>query len=275
MDHKIKIATIIGSKGFIGSHLTRHLNINGWNVKEFNRDLKPSKRDNLNHVFYCAGLTNDFASRPFDTVEAHVSSLAFILENCHFESLTYLSSTRLYDGLGLSHVDEETSLQLDPRNPRHLYDLTKATGESLCRIVGQGKARIARLSCVWNAKDDEGFLPSLLRQSAASEGKTISIDSSPHFTRDYIHLDDVISGMIAIGTRGRAPLYNLSGGANVSNAELFEWVEKRFNVQIVPSHDHRPASSPIICNQLLSRELGCHPVPLLEKLTQLSARLSL
>ena len=92
-------------------------------------------------VFYCAGLTSDYAVRAHDTVSAHVCLLNELLQGGNFETLVYLSSTRLYDSLGPYAVDEDSALALNPANPRHLYDLSKALGEALCRQAGAARAR--------------------------------------------------------------------------------------------------------------------------------------
>lgn len=92
--------TIVGASGFVGSRLAASLRQAGHTV------LTPSRNDpmlftqSLGQVIYCAGLTADFAARPFDTVEAHVTLLARVLQESDFTHLLYLSSTRLYDSLG-------------------------------------------------------------------------------------------------------------------------------------------------------------------------------
>ena len=49
-------------------------------------------------MIYAIGVTADFRTRPFETMEAHVSVLCEILRDARLDSLTYLSSTRLYGG---------------------------------------------------------------------------------------------------------------------------------------------------------------------------------
>ncbi len=126
------LATIVGASGFIGSRLLRHLQHLGWDCRMPARDDRAFVRERLGTVFYCAGLTADFAKRPHDTVRAHVGLLDELLAHANFDALVYLSSTRLYDGCianARSFVDEHTPLALDPAQPRHLFDLSKALGE--------------------------------------------------------------------------------------------------------------------------------------------------
>ena len=93
-----KLATLIGGEGFIGRRLQARLRREGWTCQVPARDAPWLLERPLGHVFHCAGLTADYAARPFDTVEAHASLLARLLRDADFEALVYLSSTRLYDG---------------------------------------------------------------------------------------------------------------------------------------------------------------------------------
>jgi len=76
--------TVLGGQGFIGRHLTRYLRGLGYEVwvpdREALDDYLKMPETTLGEVFYCIGLTADFRARPFDTVRAHVSLLADVLE---------------------------------------------------------------------------------------------------------------------------------------------------------------------------------------------------
>ena len=271
--------TVVGAAGFVGARLCATLQARGAQV------WAPARREPwpwqvpLGHVIYCAGLTADFLARPFDTVEAHISHLAQVLqhglERGSMESLVYLSSTRLYDSQVAGVANETAVLSLDPANPRHLYDLSKGLGESLCHVAGQGRARVARLACVYEGPQDaDGFLPALLRQvlqARASGARQISVQSSPHFTRDYVHLDDVVDALIRIALQGQASVYNVASGANVSNAELFDYFERRWGCAAKPLLDTRPAPTPRISTERLRTELQWQPRGLLAALDSLWA----
>src|SRR6267378_3887747 len=138
--------TVLGASGFIGSHLVKRL-------RELNIEcLAPGREEqlpgrNLGEVIYCIGLTADFRSRPFDTVDAHVCKLLSVLRDCEFDSLLYLSSTRLYEGHSQT-AREEDSLKFGPTNPSDLFGLSKALGESLSLACGK-KVRVVRPSNVY------------------------------------------------------------------------------------------------------------------------------
>lgn len=257
--------TVIGAAGFVGRHLAAMLQSRGAQVYAPRRDDPALWHRPLGHVMYCAGLTADYLARPFDTVQAHISLLAQVLQRAQWQSLVYLSSTRLYDGLGgLAAAAESVALPLDPANPRHLYDLSKALGESLCHATGQGRTRVVRLSCVYEGPDDaDGFLPALLRQvlDARSRGADhIQVESSPFYERDYVHVSDVADALIRIATRGQHAVYNVAGGVNVSNAELFAYLQRQWRCSVEPLLHTRPGiAAPRVCIDRMREELAWEP----------------
>lgn len=268
-------ATVVGAGGFIGSRLVAHLGQLGWDCHAPARNDRAFLRQPLGTVFHCAGLTADFARRPHDTVRAHVGLLGELLEHADFDALVYLSSTRLYDGCRLAPeaagVDEDTPLALDPAEPRHLYDLSKALGESLCRQASGGRARVARLSCVYNGGDDaDGFLGALLRRLRQPRvDPVVAVDSSLHATRDYVHVDDVVEALLLIATRGTLPVYNVASGVNLSNARLFARLGELAGCELrALRSDATPCAAPISIERM-RREFGWQPRPLLERLPQL------
>ena len=255
--------TVVGSAGFVGSRLLATLRTRGAQVWAPARD-EPLPWDRpLGHVMYCAGLTADYLARPFDSVQAHVSLLSQLLQYEEFDSLVYLSSTRLYDGLGVGLAHENAVLPIDPSNPRHLYDLSKGLGESLCHVAGKGRARVARLACVYEGPQDaDGFLPALLRQVQAARNagvRQVEVSSSPHFARDYVCLGNVVEALIRIALQGKQSVYNVASGVNVSNAELFEYLGRRWGCNVLPQLQTVPGPTPIVDIERLRSELQWQP----------------
>ena len=68
--------TIFGGRGFIGRHLVSYLRGCGHEVLDQEASDLSSQSKNLGNVIYSIGLTGDFRSRPYDTVEAHTSLLS-------------------------------------------------------------------------------------------------------------------------------------------------------------------------------------------------------
>jgi UDP-glucose 4-epimerase len=210
---------VIGAQGFVGRRLSARLAEAGWDV------FAPAKGDpgvlnrDLGTVFYCAGLTADYDRRPFDTVEAHASLVSELARAGRFERLIYTSSTRLYDGLSAATVDEATPLVFEPSDPRRTYDLSKALGENLALTRTGGRGAVARLANVYDWEDGApGFLSDWLIRARAE--RDLDLDSSPHVARDYIHLDDVAAGLIAMAAGPLPGVVNVASGELVSNGQI-------------------------------------------------------
>jgi nucleoside-diphosphate-sugar epimerase len=206
--------TVLGASGFIGSRLVKRLEALGREHRAARRD-DPPPTGSLGHVVYCIGLTADFRSRTFDTVEAHVCKLLEVLRGADFESLLYLSSTRVY--AGSDSTSEETTIRVSPLD---VYNASKITGESLVLNCG-GLGRVVRISNVYG--DDfssDNFLSTIIKD-AITKGKVV-LQTSAESAKDYISVDSVVDGLIAIATRGKERIYNLASGVNVSNGRLAE-----------------------------------------------------
>jgi nucleoside-diphosphate-sugar epimerase len=210
------LATVIGASGFIGGRQAERLAADGWDVFAPERGEADLLERDLGTAFYCAGLTADYDQRPFETVEAHVGLLAQVLRAGRFERIVYLSSTRLYDGLAEGR--EDAPLALDPANPRHSFDLSKALGENLVMTRSGGRGRVARLANVYDwAPGSPGFLSDWLVRAGTQ--RAFALDSSPGVARDYVHLDDAVSAIIAIA-EGPARIVNVASGALTTNTDI-------------------------------------------------------
>jgi nucleoside-diphosphate-sugar epimerase len=211
--------TILGGRGFIGSNLVDALGKSGHKVLVPKRDdawLKKLMVCDLGHVFYCIGVTADFRNRPFDTVKSHVCLLRRVLEEGRFDSLTYLSSTRVYQGAPCTC--EDATLSATSHNPDHLYNLSKLLGESLCLNSGRD-TKVVRLSNVYGSDfNSRTFLSEVLRD-AACNGRVV-FRTSPESAKDYVAIEDVVRWLPMIAAGGKHRIYNLASGRNATNDEI-------------------------------------------------------
>lgn len=211
--------TVLGGSGVIGRHLAMRLRAAGHAVYTPGRGDPGQYGRPLGHVIYAIGLTADFRQRPFDTVQAHVSLLAEVLQRSDFSSLLYLSSTRIYARSPVAREDVELAVQ--PQDPSDLYNLSKLMGESLCLSCSRSGVRVARLSNVVGGEDADSlnFVPSLLREARSGR---ILLQTAPDSAKDYIHIDDVADLLPRIATQGRERLYNVASGVQTRHAQ---WTE--------------------------------------------------
>lgn len=218
--------TVLGASGYIGRHLVAHLRTQGHTVWAPERGDAQVFSQPLGHVFYCVGLTADFRTRPFDTVDAHVVLLSEVLRRAQFDSLLYLSSTRVY--MGAASTEEDAPLTVLPGDPSYLYNLTKLTGESLCHASGRAGVRVARLSNVVGPGMDErsaNLVADLVRQ--ARQGVMV-LRSHPSSVKDYIHIDDVVQWLPSIALGGKFATYNVASGVQTTHAQWLEWLSKHY-----------------------------------------------
>lgn len=256
-------ATILGGNGFVGSALVRALRADGVECWVPARgDTSVYERD-LGLVFYCIGMTADFRTRPLETVDAHIGVLRGLLGQARFDKLIYMSSTRVYADVEVSV--EDAALRPRPADPDHLYNLSKMMGESLA-LSAVGKGQVVRLSNVLgHGMGDVNFVGSLCAE--ARRERSVVLRSGLDGEKDYIWIDDAVRALIAIATRGHAPIYNVAGGRNISNAELVAMFEAKGIPVTVASTASAVRFQPISIDRLV-KDTGVRPAPVMPRLSQ-------
>jgi nucleoside-diphosphate-sugar epimerase len=224
-----KHATVFGANGFVGRALVAHLSERGYRVRESTRGDISWRGADLGHAFYTIGLTADFRSRPFDTIDAHVGLLTEILRGARFASFVYLSSTRVYGTT--SSTDEALPIPALSSNPDHLYNLSKLMGEAACLGSGLRNARVARLSNVFGRDlSSQNFLTSVLRE--AVETGRVHLRSGLGSEKDYVWVGDVVRALEAIAVAGKVPITNVAYGRNTTHREILEQIRSLTGAEI-------------------------------------------
>ena len=247
--------TVLGSSGYIGSALKDYLILNGHDVltPSIEEILEPNR--DWGTIYYCIGLTSDFRERPFATIESHVTLVSNVLENVNFESLLYLSSTRVYHGS--SDSTEGNRLYVNSMNPSDLYNLSKLTGEAICLNSGHPNVKVARISNVVGKNlNRETFVGELLLQAFAGKIDLISnIDSS----KDYISIYDVVEILSRIANDGELSLYNVASGVTLSTRVIIDLIRNYFEIELIQDLSSKPEIYSGINVDLISREFGYKP----------------
>ena len=243
--------TVLGASGFIGSHLVQRLEKYKLQFQAVRRDEK-IPRVNLGDVVYCIGVTADFRSRPFETVDAHVCTLLDLVKNHDFDSLLYLSSARVY--AGADSTDEDTPLRVNPQYSNDLYNISKIMGESITLNCGR-TGRVARISNVYGPDfTSDNFLPGILRQ--AVNGEKIVLRTAPDSEKDYVWVHEVVEQLIFIAGGGKERVYNIASGMNVSNRQLAEKLCELTGCEIEFEPDAREIKFPRININRAREEFG-------------------
>ncbi|MBN8534997.1 MAG: SDR family oxidoreductase [Rhizobiales bacterium] len=215
--------TVFGAGGFIGSRLSATLEAKGHAVRRVRRDTWPTRGEALGHVIFTIGMTADFRTKPFETVESQVGLLARALHDYTFESFLALSSTRVYRGA--ESTAETARLCVSPAEPDDLYNATKIAGEALCLALPNPEIRVVRLSNIYGwPGPSQSFLASVLEEAARTG--SVAFRTGPRSSKDYLDIESVIAALTRIAESGRERIYNVAAGVNVSNAELAAALER-------------------------------------------------
>ncbi len=224
--------TIFGSSGFIGTHLVRHLAAQGEVVIVPPRD-GPHPKGQLGNVIYAIGLTADFRSRPFETMDAHVGRLIEVLREGKFESFTYLSSTRVYQKSASSH--EDATLAVAPGDASDLYNISKLAGEAACLALDNPRVRVARLSNVYGPDmDTTNFFASVIADAVAGH---LHLVSDPESEKDFVPVDMVARALRQIALSGGERIYNVASGVNFTHGALAEHLRALTGCQLTIAPD--------------------------------------
>lgn len=264
------VFTVLGAQGFVGQALSQCLLANGHEVHTPARQLSLRElcTSLRGHVVYCIGLTADFRNRPWDTVDAHVGVLRHLLAEGEFDSLTYLSSTRVYLGSEAGH--EDAALTVRPAAPDQLYNLSKLMGESLCHAAHhlERPVRVVRLSNVVGGDlNSENFIYALLREALVTG--VMQLNSSLDSAKDYIALADVTRMLERIAMSGQARCYNLASGQQITNRELAEAIAALTGARFRVAEHATHSSFPPIDIRRLRDEFNFSPLPPLGCLAEL------
>jgi nucleoside-diphosphate-sugar epimerase len=214
--------TVLGATGFIGHHLAAALCSSGLPVCCPDRsELHSLATKDLGHIFYSLGGDN-WAEDPFGAIDGHLTHLRRLLECCEVQSLTYISSTRLY--LGATGGREDCSLVVDYKDPGRFHNALKLAGETLCLGIDRPEVRVVRLSNVIGfAPRGISFIPTLIK-NAILTGE-MNLRMTPESAKDYVAIEDVVDILPHISESGQSRLYNVGSGKNITAASIVACIE--------------------------------------------------
>jgi UDP-glucose 4-epimerase len=192
-------------------------------VERLLRELRPRR------VFHLAALhyIPDCNARPVDTLDINVGGTRVLLEACRREppaSVFVASTAAVYPPAGSPFREDA------PMGPIDMYGHSKAMAEDLARLFQRETGAhtvIGRLFNVFGPCDSNPHLiPAVLAQ-VRSGRETLELGNLDP-VRDYVHVDDVVAGILAASSAAapRLTVYNVGSGRGHSVREVVAVVEK-------------------------------------------------
>ena len=208
--------TVVGTSGFIGSHLIDRLTAEGRDVHAADRSSDVDSDAGAGTVIYCRGLTRSIRDSAAASVESHVTDAVQLAQRCSHR-FVYLSSLGVYR---LTRPAKEgVPLTLDPDNELDFYSLCKLTAEAALRAVCPSAVAL-RLAKVFGDEPGGGHFLDRVATEAVVRGE-VTFTSAPSSAKDFLHIDDLSSVILAVADATEVgPTYNIGTGRNTSNEEI-------------------------------------------------------
>lgn len=239
-----KKAFISGIKGLVGHHMRRVLEERGWDV--WGCDLKAPSHTNALTVF-----RNHNTTTKFDLIvhaAYHVGGRAAIdgkpgnlVQNLHLDAamfewaiiteqphVLYFSSSAAYpvalqDDVNADVRLAEDEIDLDwPEEPDGRYGLAKLIGEQQARAARECgvKVTVVRPFSGYAVDQDPDYPFRAFLERVKAYDPTFVIWGSAEQKRDWIHIDDVIKGALAVAESGTSDPINLCTGQATAMGDL-------------------------------------------------------
>jgi len=241
---------VLGAGGFIGTNLCLALRARGTPVTGFGRLAGPppvlagidwvsgtletvDRLDGLlaghPHVvdLLGAGLPNSSNDNPAQIVANSVPAKVRLLEACRRQEVRRFvfasSGGTVYGVTGAAPLREDA-----PTEPISAYGIGKLVVEkylSLYRHLDGLESRVLRIANAYGPHQDsrrgQGLVAALLRKLL--RGEPVEIWGNGMVVRDYIHVDDVVSAMLAcLQHEGPGRVFNVGSGVGRSVADVLQ-----------------------------------------------------
>lgn len=209
-----------GLSGFVGSHLSKKLDIIG-----IPHDKIPTTQiKQLDNFFFLSAYGNmAFHTEDEKIIKANITDLVDIIlttSKLNFKSFVYISTSSV-------NLKNQT-----------MYSRTKKAGEEILLSFMEKYhlpiAIIRPFSITGVGEQKEHLIPTLIR--SCYTGEQVNFVQEP--VHDFIDVDDVVDGIINLSQNSARGIFELGSGKQYSNSQVLDIVEKvtgkKANINFVP-----------------------------------------
>lgn len=237
---------VTGSTGFIGSHLTKALKKRGYDVVEFEGDIRKKKDiekipKDIDGIFHLAAILpyrKSTIKEIFDVNTWAINNL--IMNSWIYSKIIYTSSISVYsEPPKYLPVDE-----IHFTRPSTLYGISKLMGEFYCRFTTSYlDPIILRYSGVYGLGQHQHEAPyRFIKQALAN--KPITIYGNGNQSSDFTYIDDIVEGTILAYEKNKPGIYNLTSGEETSIKKLAETIIKITGSKSKIKYINKPSDRP-------------------------------
>ena len=269
-NHKIKILTKTLSKKSNIKNSYDKVEIEKINLTNFKRLGQIIEKFKPDIIIHLAGNTSHSKSfeEPLEDIDSNSKTTLFMLEKIRELRLSckfVLGSTFIVIGKPTKLPVTEST----PCNPTTIYGTNKLASEHFCKIyhdVYGLDTVIFRITNSYGPREQvistKNAVNFLIYE--AFNRKEISIYNKGKFFRDFIYIDDVVSGINVILKKGKSgELYWISSGKKTWFYEFANILEKNTNCKVVypktPTYTKKVDVGNFIVNNAKLRKLGWSP----------------
>lgn len=142
----------------------------------------------------------------------------------------YASTAEAYGDPEIFPQPETYVGNVDPVGPRSPYEEGKRFGEALTRYYGHKHGVDVNIVRIFNtygprmSPRDQRVIPQML--GSLIEGRPVTIFGDGTQTRTFLHVDDLVAGLMKVMDKGLpGEVYNIGGSTQIAIRELFEVVK--------------------------------------------------
>lgn len=227
---------VTGHTGFIGSNLTPYLESLGHTVVSCSRrtgcdagdsEVVLAKLGRCDLAYHLAADARPAESllSPWETLEANLRTTTVVGRACARIGvpLVYASSCEIY-GDSKEPLSEESPLR--PTNP---YAASKLAGDRLLFSFHKCYGLDVKIPRLFNPYGPHQQLTKILPTfyGQAVEGKDLTVYGDGSDTRDYVYIDDIVTGLWEARRLQAGEVINLATGIKTTNKQVAEMVIRK------------------------------------------------